>query len=150
MPRPFLYPVPPRLSLRGAESSTRRSNPLNSAAQEGTGQRRGHARIPEGIATSCLTALLPRAAGDVAQENQGTGSPPNSWGDCRVVPDGTPRKDSGGHTVDKTSAGIFACAALGRVVYSAAAPGAGAEAIASSIIFAMSLCIFCAAIWSAV
>ena len=42
--------VSPWLSLRGAESSKRRSNPLNRPAQEDLGQ--GHPRNPEGIAAS--------------------------------------------------------------------------------------------------
>ncbi|GEM_PF-2212915 len=43
-----------RLSLRGAEFSTRRSNPLNRAAQEGAAQSCELSKLPEGIATSPL------------------------------------------------------------------------------------------------
>jgi len=52
---------------------TPRNDSVGGVAQENPGH--GHPRIPEGIATSCLPALLAMTTGDVAQGNPGHGYP---------------------------------------------------------------------------
>ncbi len=84
----------PRGVIARSESSKRRSNPLNRVAHGNPG--RGHPRTPEGIAASCLPALLAMTAPETQRKRtQGMLIPEIPRGLPRR-PCGAPRNDNGG------------------------------------------------------